>query len=150
MFTTNNPQYNHILQCIFEYFSLQGNLYADIEILTETQMQRLNKETRNIDKPTDVLSYPFIYPFDFSKPLNQSNYPYEWDTHLQAVNIGNIAICESIAQKQALEYGHSFAREFSYLLLHGILHLMGFDHETVEDKKRMRETEEKILAIDDC
>jgi len=60
--------------------------------------------------------------------------------------LGDIIICIPIIENQAKEYGHSFERELSYMLVHGFYHLMGYDHETEEEKKIMREKEEEILA----
>ena len=60
--------------------------------------------------------------------------------------LGSIAICEARAREQAEEYGHSYARELNYLTVHGVLHCLGYDHETEEEKREMREEEEKIMA----
>ena len=60
--------------------------------------------------------------------------------------IGSIAICEDRAREQAEEYGHSYNRELHYLVVHGLCHLLGYDHEEESDKKEMREKEERILG----
>ena len=59
--------------------------------------------------------------------------------------IGSVAVCCARARAQAEEYGHSYERELHYLLVHGIMHCLGFDHETDEERAEMREAEEKVL-----
>ena len=62
------------------------------------------------------------------------------------MTLGSIAICTEKAEEQAKEYGHSFVREMTYLFVHGLLHLLGYDHENEDDKRVMRAAEEKILS----
>ena len=97
-----------------------------------------------MDSATDVLSFPML---DAIKPFTKENYPFDYDTKTDSVFIGSILICESVARRQAQEYGHGFEREHAYLFLHGLLHLLGYDHIADEDKKAMREREEQILYL---
>jgi probable rRNA maturation factor len=96
----------------------------DIELLVvkNDEIQQLNKEHRNIDKATDVLSFPM----DFDMP----NMP-----------LGSIVISSDFVEEKAKEYGHSFNDEFSLLFIHGILHLLGFDHEVDNGEHRVKEEE---------
>ena len=71
---------------------------------------------------------------------------FPFDVEDKAVFIGSIAVCINRAKEQAVEYGHSEEREFTYLVCHGLLHLFGYDHMTEEDKKQMRAIEDKIMA----
>ena len=98
----------------------------DIELLIvkNDEIQKLNKEHRNIDKATDVLSFPI----DFDMP----NMP-----------LGSIVISTDFVEEKAKEYGHSFNDEFSLLFIHGILHLLGYDHEV--DKGEHRQKEEELI-----
>ena len=98
----------------------------DIELLVvkNDEIQELNKEHRNIDKATDVLSFPI----DFDMP----NMP-----------LGSIVISTDFVEEKAKEYGHSFNDEFSLLFIHGILHLLGYDHEV--DKGEHRQKEEELI-----
>lgn len=83
----------------------------------------LNREYRNVDRPTDVLSFPLSDGEDY-------------DTDGDAVLLGDIVISLERAQTQAEEYGHSFEREVAFLTVHSMLHLLGYDHETSPEYER--------------
>ena len=110
----------------------------------EDEIQRLNRETRGIDKVTDVLSYPSLDGIKGEK-LCADDYPYEIDEDGNLF-VGSVAVCVARAEEQAEEYGHSLRRELHYLLTHGVLHCLGYDHMTDEDKSEMREKEEYVLG----
>lgn len=97
-------------------------------------IKSLNAEYRGIDKATDVLSFA----------LNEGEAMPEEEEAEEL--LGDIVISLPTAQRQAQEYGHSFEREVAYLTAHGSLHLLGYDHQTDEDKQVMREKEEAILG----
>ena len=93
----------------------------------------LNREYRNVDRPTDVLSFPLSDGEDY-------------DTDGDAVLLGDIVISLERAQSQAEEYGHSFEREVAFLTVHSMLHLLGYDHETSpEDERDMFARQDEIL-----
>lgn len=96
----------------------------DIEliIVQNDEIQELNKEHRNIDKATDVLSFPL----EFDMP----NMP-----------LGSIVISVDFVNEKAKEYNHSFENELSLLFIHGLLHLVGFDHEVDSGEHRQKEEE---------
>ncbi len=121
------------------------NLYADFSILTEEEMKELNAQTRGVLAVTDVLSYPMLEGI-FGKVIRKKDFPLDYDKEEKALFLGSIAICEKRAIEQAESFGHSVEREITYLFVHGLLHLFGFDHMTDEDKKVMREKEEKIMT----
>ena len=139
-----NKEYeNKVLQVIekcFEEEKLKNlNLYISITLTTPSKIRQLNKEYRNIDKETDVLSFPMFEKYEIDKIVEkQEKLPLE-------ETIGDIVISVERVEEQAKEYGHSFERELSYMLVHGFYHLMGYDHIEEEDKKIMRPKEEKIL-----
>jgi len=108
-------------------------------------MKKINFKHRGQDKPTDVLSFPYLTLS--SKILDKTGYPNEYDEISGEVLLGSILICEEIANKQAEEYGHGIGREMTYLFVHGLLHLLGFDHKNDTDKKNMRILEEEIIQI---
>lgn len=120
------------------------NLSCEVVIVDEEMIKRLNCEMRKIDAVTDVLSFPSLDGIKGVK-LKKSSYPTEIDEDGNLF-IGSIAICEKRAREQAEEYGHSFERELHYLVVHGILHLLGYDHMTETDKQEMRAKEEEALA----
>ena len=93
----------------------------------------LNREYRNVDRPTDVLSFPLSDGEDY-------------DTDGDAVLLGDIVISLERAQTQAEEYGHSLRRELYYLVVHGLFHLLGYDHEDEMEKAEMRREEERALS----
>jgi len=96
----------------------------DIELLVvhNDEIQQLNKEHRNIDKATDVLSFPMDFEFD--------NMP-----------LGSIVISVDYVEEKAKEYGHTFNEEFNLLFIHGLLHLLGFEHEIDNGEHRAKEEE---------
>ena len=130
--------------------AMEGFVEADVDLaielifVDEEEIRRLNNETRNIDKVTDVLSYPSLEDIK-GQPLNEEDYPFEIDEEGNLL-IGSIAICCQRAKEQAEEYGHSYERELHYLIVHGIMHCLGYDHIEDEDRAEMREKEEYILG----
>lgn len=125
---------------------VQADVGLAVELLfvDEEEIQRLNRETRGIDKVTDVLSYPSLDGIQ-GKPLLKAEHPYEIDEE-DNLMLGSIAICCQRAKEQAEEYAHSYERELHYLLVHGIMHCLGYDHITDEERAQMREKEEFILT----
>lgn len=130
---------------VYDLLRLSGDVSADVEIIDDAEMQVLNRETRGVDAATDVLSFPALSEI---KEFTEKNYPQDYDAVQNAVVLGEIAINRDAAERQAEEYGTG-AREMSYLFVHGLLHLLGYDHIDDGDKKIMRELEEKALAEPD-
>ena len=125
---------------------VESDLPLAIEFLfvDQEEIQRLNRETRNMDKVTDVLSYPTLEDIK-GQPLCAEDFPYDID-EAGRLMIGSVVVCCDRAREQAEEYGHSYNRELHYLLVHGIMHCLGYDHMTDDEKAEMRVQEEKILA----
>ncbi|NMA85910.1 MAG: rRNA maturation RNase YbeY [Tissierellia bacterium] len=103
------------------------NYEISLSIVDNEEIQDLNREYRNIDKETDVLSFPLDEDFG-DIPL-----------------LGDIIISGEKALEQSIEYGHSLIREMTYLTVHSMFHLMGYDHMEDEEKKIMREKEERVM-----
>ena len=121
----------------FEIENLENkNLYLSVILTTPENIRVTNKTYRNIDKETDVLSFP-MFEKDELQAL-KGEYPEA---------LGDIMISIARVKEQAEEYGHSFERELSYMIVHGFYHLMGYDHIEEEDKKEMRKKEENVLSI---
>ena len=126
-------------KCFEEEKLKELNLYISVTLTTPEEIRKLNAEYRNIDKETDVLSFPMFEKAEIDDIVKRKiKSPVE-------ETIGDIVISIQRVQEQAIEYGHSFERELSYMLVHGFYHLMGYDHIEEEDKKIMRPKEEKIL-----
>ena len=128
---------------IGDFVQADTPLALEFVMVSAEEIQTLNRETRQIDKVTDVLSYPTLEDIK-GKKIEGKNYPYDIDEN-GCLLIGSVAICEEKARAQAEEFGHSYERELHYLLVHGVLHCLGYDHMTDEDKAEMREKEEYIL-----
>lgn len=111
-------------------FGIENAVFAII-IVDDREIRDLNKNYRNIDAATDVIS--FALEDDTTSII---------DTRV----LGDIYISIDRAKAQALEYEHSLKRELSFLALHGLLHLLGFDHETAEDEEKMFALQKEVLA----
>ncbi|MCM1053396.1 MAG: rRNA maturation RNase YbeY [Ruminococcus sp.] len=107
------------------------NAYFSVVFVGNEEIQELNKSYRGIDKITDVISFAL----EDNKDLINN------DTRI----LGDIYICIPRALEQAEEYGHSLKRELSFLTVHGLLHLLGYDHQTKEDEEVMFKLQELIL-----
>lgn len=118
-------------------------LSAELVFAGEAEIRRLNRETRAVDRVTDVLSYPTLDGIR-GKTLKLRDFPF--DAEEGTLMVGSVVICRAQARAQAEEYGHSEEREITYLLIHGLLHLLGYDHMTEEDKREMRALEKRVLA----
>ena len=116
----------------------------DVRMVGTRNIRTLNRDTRNVDRVTDVLSFPTLEKAEL--PLDPAKYPFDVDPATGRVYIGSIAICRKKAAEQAKEYGHSYERELSYLAVHGMLHLLSFDHMEEGEKAQMRKAEEDILS----
>lgn len=126
----------------FDFLGLQGEACAELDVVSEERIRKANAQFRGVDRVTDVLSFPLV---DEILPFTEENYPFDYDAERKAVNIGSILLCDARARAQALEYGHSERRERAFLFLHGLLHLLGYDHIDEEDCSRMRAVEESVL-----
>ncbi len=136
-----------IRRCINETLKVE-NITADCEInvlVTNDQgIHAINKASRNIDRPTDVLSFPMF-------TLEPGNPPTDWESYLDMETglcpLGDMCISLERATAQAKEFGHSTRREVGYLTIHSMLHLLGYDHvDEGKMKKQMRTREEAIAA----
>ena len=119
-------------------------LAVELVFVDEMEIRRLNRETRDMDKVTDVLSYPTMDEIK-GQALFSVEHPFEMDEEGNLL-IGSIVVCCQRAKEQAEEYGHSYERELHYLIVHGIMHCLGYDHIEEADRAEMREKEEYILG----
>lgn len=124
------------------------NAQLELTIIDSEGIKEINRQTRNINKVTDVLSFP---NFEFSK-LNKlfdfSFKPYDYlnpNADHAMISLGEILICPEKAKDQANNLGHSFMREFCFLYMHGILHLIGYDHLDKDQAKIMYSLQNKII-----
>ena len=138
-----NKEYEEIVekvlkQCFKEEKIENSKMYISIIFTTPRNIHKINKQYRNVDKPTDVLSFPIFEKQELEEKIKNKEFEHE-DI------LGDIIISIEKVKEQALEYEHSFERELSYMIVHGFYHLMGYDHIKEEDKVIMRPKEENIL-----
>ena len=129
---------NMIIETAKAALELEGakcDVDLSVVVTDNENIREINNEQRNIDRATDVLSFPG-YEKDEWNELKKNE---------ELVYIGDIVISQEKVEEQAKEYGHSFEREFCYLVAHGMLHLMGYDHMVDSDKVIMRGKEEEIM-----
>lgn len=118
-------------------------LALELLIVSEEEIRALNNRERGIDRVTDVLSFPTMEDIK-GVPLTSEEHAEELDEEDRLL-IGSVVICKKRAEEQAEEYGHSYERELYYLAVHGVLHCLGYDHETEEERAEMREREEAVM-----
>ena len=115
---------------------------VSVSLTDDEGIRELNREFRDIDKATDVLSFP-MYEYQNGKPPEDIEADYKTDGFIM---LGDIVLSIEHARAQALEYGHSVERECGFLTVHSMLHLLGYDHERSDsDGALMREHEELVL-----
>lgn len=121
----------------------------NVSIVNDSKIKRINKEERNIDKVTDVLSFPVLdlkKPKDYKKFYKNKKLDLEFlDLDTNTVLLGDIVINKNKVITQSKAYNHSIKREYAFLLTHSFLHLIGFDHMKKIDEEKMCIEQEKIL-----
>ena len=120
-----------------EYEGMENDVEVSVTFVDDEGIRELNKKFRNMDKPTDVLSFPLLdYEGESEEPF------FDELCH----NLGDIVISLERAMAQANEFGHSFEREVAFLTAHSMLHLLGYDHEiSEEDDADMRKRQSDIM-----
>lgn len=130
-----------VLDKCFEVENLpKEKLLVGITLTNPENIRKLNQQYRHIDQPTDVLSFPMFEKEEIDQIIQQGSLAYN-DI------LGDMVISIPQVQAQAIEYGHSFERELSYMVVHSFYHLMGYDHIKEEDKEKMRIKEEYVLNL---
>ena len=124
------------LNAVAKLHDLDDMTEVDITIVDDEEIHQLNRDYRNVDRPTDVLSFA-VDEDDEDEPVLMEGQP-----HL----LGDIIISGETATRQAEEFGHGLEGEIVYLAVHGLLHLLGYDHMVEEDKVIMRAKEEEALS----
>ena len=125
-----------VLQKTAEVYDIPPKTEVSLVLSSDEYIHTLNREYRGIDSSTDVLSFA----------LNEGEEPVVMNGP-EEVLLGDIVISMETATRQAMEYGHSLERELAYLAVHGILHLLGYDHMADEEKRNMRLEEEHVLSL---
>ena len=125
----------------------EHQFFVNVVITDHEEMQEINKNSRGVDAPTDVLSFP-AFTFDTPGIFREDalNAIEVQDQELDATWLGDIIIDAERVRSQAVDYGHSEKREFAFLLTHALLHLQGYDHETEDEAKVMEKLQESVLS----
>lgn len=121
---------------------VEGDYEVSISFVDNEEIRQLNKQYRDKDSATDVLSFPLM---EFEE--TDENYENEEEYVQEDKLLGDIVISLEKAKEQAEEYGHSFERELAFLVTHGILHLLGMDHEDEDEEKEMISKQDRILSL---
>lgn len=116
----------------------------NVYFVGEQKIRQINRQQRNVDKKTDVLSFPNL-DIKAGEVIDFEKYIYDIDFSNNTLLVGEIFICNQVAIKQAQKYGHSYTREVCFLFLHGILHCLGYDHIEESDRVVMEDMQRKIL-----
>ena len=152
----NNTDFNfdlskrQLLNTVIEETLKYENFTQDVEIsliiVTNDEIQKINSKFRNIDRPTDVLSFPMIdfqVPEEFS--LVEAHPEDYFNSDTGELMLGDIVISMDKVYEQAREFGHSPERELAFLVAHSMLHLSGYDHEEEAERLLMEDKQEEIL-----
>ncbi|NLW01846.1 MAG: rRNA maturation RNase YbeY [Clostridiaceae bacterium] len=114
---------------------------VSVTLVDNDRIAQMNWEYRNIQVPTDVLSFPLL---DYNHGVLDIQ-PGDLDPYTNRVELGDIIISVEKAQEQAVSYGHSLERELAFLAVHGMLHLLGYDHEEPDEEQDMIQRQERVL-----
>lgn len=127
--------YSSLVEKTFKHLKLKFDPIISVSLVDNEFIHKMNRNYRGIDRATDVISFAFLDNED-RETLYKSKEP---------VCLGDIYISVDKAKEQAQEYGHSLDRELSFLFVHGLLHLLGYDHMSEEDEKIMFRLQDEIL-----
>jgi probable rRNA maturation factor len=148
---TTNDELKNTLKEVIDYALKEEEVNVDYEVsvifVDNETIREINKEQRNIDRATDVLSFPMLNYTDkkvFKEEYKNKEFK-EYDLDDGKLVLGDIVLSLERAEEQRIEYGHSFIRETAYLTVHSVLHLLGYDHMEEDEKRIMRKREEEIL-----
>lgn len=133
-------EYERILLDLADYtiklLSRRDNFSLEVNFIDNETIHQINKDYRHIDRPTDVISFAFLDEVEGEVSINYDDHQFL---------LGEILISIDQAKIQADEYGHSLHREICFLFVHGLLHLLGYDHQNEEEEKEMFGLQERIL-----
>ena len=127
------------------------DLEVNVAFVSALKIKKINKNYRGVNRVTDIISFPFLLTPGkdgmqlIEGDLTKEKYQIYVNPETDNVVLGDLYICFRKMKQQAKEYGTGIEREFVYLCVHGLLHLLGYDHLVEDDKKAMRAKEEDIL-----
>ena len=129
-------EYLSLMDITLKTLGIKCDPIVSVSLVDNKYIHRINKKYRHIDRPTDVISFAFLDDgHQYDKVLYKEG----------MVALGDIYISVEKANEQANEYGHSIKRELCFLFVHGLLHLLGYDHMTKEDEEKMFSLQDEIM-----
>lgn len=139
---------NAVIEASIEYVKCPYECMVEVDIVNNDEIQAINKEFREIDNPTDVLSFPLVEykvagKFEF---LENEEAFMNFEPESGELVLGNIILSYDKIVSQAAEYGHDTKRELAFLVAHSMFHLFGFDHMEEEERKQMEKMQEDVLS----
>lgn len=139
-------QLDKLVRYVVSRVSCPYEVEVSVTLVEKDEIYRLNKEFRHVERPTDVLSFPMMEyeePAEFTSTKFLQSITLSPET--EELVLGDIVICSPIVCEQAREYGHSELREFSFLVVHSLLHLFGYDHMEETERLQMEDMQRKIM-----
>lgn len=130
--------YQKLMEKTFKKLNIKKDYEVDVNLIDNERIHEINREYRHVDRPTDVISFAFLDHVAGEVAI-KGDIP---------TLLGEIFISVDKAEEQASAYGHSLLREMSFLFVHGLLHLLGYDHMTKEEETVMFSLQEEILKED--
>lgn len=137
-----------LIQAVADYVSCPYEPEVSVTLVDKEEIHRINQQFRQVDRPTDVLSFPMMEydaPADFAGSAFEESLTVSPETG--ELVLGDIMLCAPVICEQAEEYGHSQLREFSFLVVHSMLHLFGYDHMEDKERKEMESAQREIMQI---
>ena len=135
-----------VIAFVMDHVECHYDIEVSVTLVDTDTICQVNSQFREIEKVTDVLSFPMMEydsPKDFGGQAFQNSLSLSPDT--EEMMLGDILLCSEVVKAQAEEYGHSELREFCFLVVHSMLHLFGYDHIQEEDRREMEEEQRKIM-----
>lgn len=137
-----------LVKTVSDYVACPYEVEVSVVATDKEAIHKANRDFRQTDRPTDVLSFPMMeynVPADFNGPAFLKSLTLSPET--DELVLGDIMVCSPIVYEQAQEYGHSVYREFSFLVVHSMLHLFGYDHMEEDEREQMEKAQREIMKI---
>jgi probable rRNA maturation factor len=127
--------YSLLSDIVQKELKLKPHYFLEVDLVDNKTIHEINADYRKVDRPTDVISFAFLDKVAGETPIKNP----------KIVFLGQIIISVDKAKEQAHDYSHSLERELAFLFVHGLLHLLGYDHMNKEDEEKMFTIQNKIL-----
>lgn len=141
-------QLDKVVSFVRDHVKCPYDIEISVTMVDRPSIREMNAQFREMDRPTDVLSFPMMEydrPLDFEGEAFKNSISLSPDT--EELILGDIVLCSEVMKEQAAEYGHSELREFSFLVVHSMLHLFGYDHIEERDRMEMEKEQKAIMGL---